>query len=67
MARPRARFKAADVTRAVSGARAAGLDPKEVKIGPDGTISVRFDMPDAEPTPPPVTTEPANPWDEALG
>ena len=67
MARPRARFKAADVTRVLVGARAAGMEPKEMKIGPDGTMSVRFDMPDAEPDAPPVTDEPANPWDEALG
>lgn len=40
MANPRAAFKQADVTRAIKGALAAGFEPGEFRIAPDGTIQV---------------------------
>ncbi len=33
-------FKQADVTRAIKGAFAAGFEPGEFRIAPDGTIQV---------------------------
>jgi len=66
MARERARFKAADLTRALKGARAAGFEPKQVQIGPDGTISLCTESPD-QMAPPPATVEESNPWDETAG
>ncbi|OZA80895.1 MAG: hypothetical protein B7X76_08360 [Azorhizobium sp. 39-67-5] len=68
MARERARFKAADLTRALKGACAAGFTPKHVQIAPDGTISLCSESPDqvASDQVPEANNEP-NPWDEAAG
>jgi hypothetical protein len=41
----RARFRQADVTKAVIGAMAAGLTPSRVCIEPDGTITLEFGAP----------------------
>jgi hypothetical protein len=38
MARPSAAFRQVDLTRAVRGAKAAGLEVTRVEIGPDGRI-----------------------------
>lgn len=35
-----ARFKQSDVTRAVKGVEAAGLEVKKIEIEPDGTITI---------------------------
>lgn len=40
MANPRTAFKQTDVTRAIKGALAAGFEPGEFRIAPDGTIQV---------------------------
>ncbi|WP_313353206.1 hypothetical protein [Paracoccus sp. (in: a-proteobacteria)] len=40
MAKLRTAFKQVDVTRAIKGALAAGFDPGEFRIAPDGTIQV---------------------------
>ncbi|UFS65161.1 hypothetical protein LO749_00910 [Paracoccus denitrificans] len=40
MANPRIAFKQTDVTRAIKGALAAGFEPGEFRIAPDGTIQV---------------------------
>ena len=43
----RGRFSQADVQRALKGAKAAGLEPDEVFIDPDGAIRVRMRRPEA--------------------
>jgi len=40
MAKLRTAFKQVDVTRAIKGALAAGFEPGEFRIAPDGTIQV---------------------------
>lgn len=40
MAGKRVAFLQGDVTRAIKGARAAGLDPGRVEIAPDGRIII---------------------------
>lgn len=47
MARPPARFRQGDVTRALRGAEAAGHKPRRYRIEPDGTIDVVLDEPPA--------------------
>jgi hypothetical protein len=58
MARPPARFRQDDVTRALRGAEAAGRKVRHTKIEPDGTIVLVHDEPIAPapeqlPEPPP--------------
>jgi hypothetical protein len=43
MARGACTFKQQDVTRALKGAKAAGLDVARVKINPDGSIVIDAD------------------------
>jgi hypothetical protein len=40
MAAKRATIRQGDITRAIKGAKAAGLDPGPVQIKPDGTILI---------------------------
>ena len=54
----KARFTQADVTRAVKGAIAAGMEVTRVIIAPDGTIQIC--------TEPALPIAPPNPWDDEL-
>ncbi|PZP11678.1 MAG: hypothetical protein DI607_10400 [Sphingomonas hengshuiensis] len=68
MARIRARFTAAEVTRAFKGAQNAGVQPR-VEIDLDGKIVV-MPAPAEEPAvrkPVATMAEDPNPWDEAIG
>lgn len=58
MARGSCTFKQIDVTRAVKGARAAGVDVARIKIGKDGTIQIETGKPTDEPDKPEI-----NEWD----
>jgi hypothetical protein len=49
MARPPARFRQDDVTRALRGAKAAGRKVRHTKIEPDGTMVLIHDEPIAPP------------------
>jgi hypothetical protein len=60
-ARARATFSQRDVTRAVKAVRAAGVEPTEVQITPDGTLRMFVARADA----PPSGAAP-NPWDTVL-
>jgi len=68
MARIRARFTAAEVTRAFKGAQNAGVQPR-IEIDLDGKIIVMpapAEGPVALPQAPTMAEDP-NPWDEAIG
>lgn len=67
MARIRARFTAAEVTRAFKGAQNAGVQAR-VEIDLDGKIVVMSAPAESPPLPPLETAmEDTNPWDEAIG
>ena len=59
-ARP-ATFLQRDVTRALKAARAAGVEPTELRISPDGTLRMFLGSGDTRPS-----GEEPNPWDEVL-
>lgn len=44
----KARFHQKDVTKALNGALDAGLRPKSINIGPDGSINLEFEDPPKE-------------------
>lgn len=58
MAGKRVAFLQGDVTRAIKGARAAGLDPGRVEIGPDGRIVILL-----RGTEPAETVDPLDKWE----
>lgn len=58
MARGTATFTQSDVTRAVKGAKAAGVDVARIKIAKDGTIEIDTGKPADEPDKPEI-----NEWD----
>ncbi len=63
MSRAPARFRQLDVARALKGARDAGIEPKRLEIDASGKIVLAFtEVAPADA----VTTEEANPWDEAI-
>jgi hypothetical protein len=59
MPRDRCTFRQTDVTRAIKGARAAGIDVARIEIEKDGRIVI---LPTQS-----ASTPPRNEWDEALG
>jgi hypothetical protein len=61
VSRAPATFRQSDLTRAIKGARAAGIDVARIEIGNDGKIVIL-------PTQPGMALEIAqNEWDEVLG
>jgi len=58
MSQAKARFKQADITRALRAARAAGLQPSGYRITISGDISVTFDNDRTQ------ADEKINKWDE---
>ncbi len=56
-------FRQSDVTRAVKGARSAGLDVTGVKITSDGTITVQIGKLEQVAA---IEHADGNPWDELL-
>ena len=59
MGRSAAKFRQADVTRALKGAKAAGLEALQVKIGPDGSIEISADKTRGDDG----CEDSVNPWD----
>jgi hypothetical protein len=60
MARPPARFRQDDVTRALRGAEAAGRKPRRFRVEPDGAIDVVLEeMGAPDPSPEPEQTPPS--------
>ena len=57
MARQSTAFRQVDLTRAVKGAKAAGLDVTRVEIGPDGRIVLSAGKPEA-----PTSDSPLEAW-----
>ncbi len=49
-AHPSGRFRQADVTRALKGARAAGMRPTRAEITAEGRIVLSFDQEPVEPS-----------------
>jgi hypothetical protein len=67
MSRTPATFKAADLTRAVKAARAAGLDVNRVEITKDGRIVlVHAPAVDDVPNTPTIDSTLCNEWDDYL-
>ncbi|RWQ68900.1 MAG: hypothetical protein EOS85_31385 [Mesorhizobium sp.] len=65
MSRTPATFKAADLTRAVKAARAAGLEVNRIEITKDGRIVLIYapsDVPGAQP----IDSTLSNEWDDYL-
>jgi hypothetical protein len=49
MARGKATFRQSDLTRALKGARAAGIDVRRIRIAPDGSIEIDAGGPSSAP------------------